>query len=195
MPVQSRQTIWGVDVFFRDGSRMWFQDNLRRINAIEMVKEITADGFQNRLPHEVFVMVGRADTIRNCVMVPAAARATATRCQRIFVCSPLRATSTHSFVQNVEITERLCRAVIEAGHYPFAPHLLYPRFLDDTNEQHRETGIAAGCAFLSQCTELWAYTPEHRPEAPTNGMQMEIKLAEKLGIPVLRNPPEWNSIK
>lgn len=195
MPVQSRQLIWGVDVFYRDGSRMWFQDNLRRVNALDMVKDITADGFQGRLPGEVLVMVGRADTIRNCVMAPVAAKTAASVCRRIFVCSPLRATETHTYEQNVAITERLCRMVVEAGHYPFAPHLLYPRFLDDSNERHRATGIAAGCAFLAQCTEIWAYTPAYRPEAPTNGMRQEIALAEKLGIPVIYNPPEWEGIK
>ena len=48
---------------------------------------------------------------------------------------------------NEAVAERLCRKVIQASHAPFAPHLLYPRFLNDGDLSARELGISCGLAF------------------------------------------------
>ena len=59
---------------------------------------------------------------------------------------------------NKGVAERLCRKVIGAGHAPFAPHLLYPRFVDVPNPSGRELGIACGLTFMEVCDEVWVYT-------------------------------------
>lgn len=77
--------------------------------------------------------------------------------KRIFVASPLAPRKGNTFEDNLKLAERLCRAVVLAGHAPFAPHLIYPRFLDDTSPEERKTGMRAGRRYLATCDELWAY--------------------------------------
>jgi hypothetical protein len=84
-------------------------------------------------------------------------------------------------VRNVLVAQRLCLKVIEAGGAPFAPHLMYPGFMDDTFPAHREAGIACGLAYLETCDEVWAYIGA----GISSGMRLEIELATRLGKPVI----------
>ena len=97
--------------------------------------------------------------------------------KRIFVCSP--------YAGDVEfnelVAETLCHQVVKMGHAPFAPHLLYPRFLDDQNNAEREIGIRTGHTFLEVCHEVWVYTGN----GISPGMQCEIDYARKIGKPVM----------
>lgn len=99
--------------------------------------------------------------------------------QRVFICSPYRASGTRTVEQNVEAAKKLCRAAARAGHIPFAPHLLYPQFLDDTDERDRNTGIRCGVSFLEKCDVVWVLGE------PTEGMRHEIAKAQELKIPVV----------
>lgn len=94
---------------------------------------------------------------------------------KIFVCSPLRGNIEH----NLEKARQYCKAVINEGHIPFAPHLIYPQFLDDSIESEREAGINCGLEFLKTCDALWFFG-----EKITEGMKMECETALKLNIPV-----------
>ena len=47
--------------------------------------------------------------------------------KRIFICSRYAG----DVPRNTATAERLCRKAVERGCAPFAPHLLYTRFLDD----------------------------------------------------------------
>ena len=98
--------------------------------------------------------------------------------KRIFVCSPFAGDTR----QNVLVAQRLCLKVVAAGHAPFAPHLLYPGFMNDAVPAHREAGIACGLAYLETCDEVWSYIGG----GISSGMRREIELAEKLGKPVIR---------
>lgn len=97
--------------------------------------------------------------------------------KRIFICSRYAGDTVH----NEAIAERLCRKVIEAGHAPFAPHLLYPRFLSDHRREERELGVTCGLLWLAVCDELWAYTEE----GVSDGMRRELAYAHARGIPVV----------
>jgi len=90
----------------------------------------------------------------------------------IFVCSPYRG----EVEANVRQAERFCRFVYEQLCVPFAPHLLYPRFLDDNDPEERRAGVMMGVEVLAYCDELWAFGP------PTAGMALEIAAAVALGI-------------
>ena len=68
---------------------------------------------------------------------------------------------------------------MDKGYAPFAPHLLYPRFLDDNEPDERALGMAAGKAWLAVCDELWQWGA-----TISAGMAEEIALAHELGIPV-----------
>ena len=96
--------------------------------------------------------------------------------RRVFICSPYGADP----VKGAEIATRLCRKALDEGQYPFAPHLLYPRFLDEHSINDRETGIRAGLAYIESCNEIWVYAVD----GISAGMQREIEHASQRGIPV-----------
>jgi hypothetical protein len=98
--------------------------------------------------------------------------------KRVFVCSPFRGNVEH----NLALAEAACRLVLDHGHAPFAPHVLYPRVLDDTDPEQRAAGIRAGLAWLAVCDEVWVFGE------PTSGMRHEIAAARELGIEVRRVP-------
>ena len=95
--------------------------------------------------------------------------------KRIFVASPYAG----DVEANVALARRLCMEVVQAGHAPFAPHLLYPQFLDDGQRLEREVGLRAGLTFLASCDEVWCWS------RVTSGLSVEIQAAQRLGIPVL----------
>ena len=104
--------------------------------------------------------------------------------RRVFICSP------YSFdpVKGAEIATRLCRMAVDEGQFPFAPHLLYPRFLDEHSPDERELGIKAGISYLEHCDEVWVYAAE----GISSGMRLEIEAASRLGVPVKFKELEGN---
>ncbi|HBR07644.1 MAG TPA: DUF4406 domain-containing protein [Clostridiales bacterium] len=93
----------------------------------------------------------------------------------IYVASPYAG----NIEKNTEYAKQACRSVMEQGHAFFAPHLLYPSLLDETNPAQRQLGIDMGLTMLSRCDELWAFG-----ERISAGMESEICEAKRLGIPV-----------
>ena len=92
--------------------------------------------------------------------------------KRIFVCSPV--------VEKV-LAKKLCRLVVDEGHAPFAPHLIYPQFLDDIFPRQRAAGIASGIAWLGQADEMWVFSPDL--DLCSEGMRAEVLRSEKFSIP------------
>jgi len=90
---------------------------------------------------------------------------------RIFVASPYAAPTPEGIEANVALARRLCAEVIAAGHSPFAPHLLYPQFLDDSKLDDRARGLRAGIDFLAVCDEVWCWS------TVSMGMAHEIREA------------------
>lgn len=83
--------------------------------------------------------------------------------------------------QNTEFARKACRHVMNEGHAFFAPHLLYPQLLNDSNPQERQAGLDMGLAMLPRCDELWCYG-----DRISYGMHLEIEEAVRIGIPVRR---------
>ena len=86
---------------------------------------------------------------------------------------------------NTEAAKGYCRAALEEGVVPIAPHLLYPQFLEDSDPAERNLGLRAGLELLARCDELWVCGPEISP-----GMSREIQFAQGLGIPIRQVEPE-----
>jgi len=97
--------------------------------------------------------------------------------KKIFVCSPYSG-GTDSIELNVAFAQEVCRVLVKHGYAPFAPHLFYPQFLDDLNEEQRAAGLNCGIAWLDTCDEVWVFGPQSK------GMRMEVILAERRGKPV-----------
>jgi hypothetical protein len=102
--------------------------------------------------------------------------------KRIFVCSPFRSYTVDGVVisqdENIAFARGYCYYVIGRGAAPFAPHLMYPQFLDDSRGNERCAGIASGLAFLKTCDEMWIFG-----STLTEGMIEEIRFCMEHGIP------------
>ena len=100
-----------------------------------------------------------------------------TRMPLVFICSPYRG-DTQTNEQNART---YCSLAVSRGCIPFAPHLLFTQFLDDAQPDERRMGLHMSAEMLRLCDALWAFGE------PTQGMRAEMKLAERLGIPVRRH--------
>ncbi len=96
---------------------------------------------------------------------------------RVFICSRYIENIEH----NIRVASALCRIAIEAGCAPFAPHLLYTRFLDEDDPAQRDLGITLGLRFMEACDEVWVFTGE----GISDGMRRELEHAKALGKPVI----------
>lgn len=72
-----------------------------------------------------------------------------------------------------------CRLAIRNGCIPFAPHLLYPQFMDDDDKQQRELGIRFALIWLGKCDELWVCG-----DTVSDGMSREIARAKRRSMPI-----------
>lgn len=93
----------------------------------------------------------------------------------IYVCSPYAG---DMFV-NTENTKKYCRYVMEQGYVPFAPHIMFTSFLDDTDPVQRTQGCTLGLDMLERVDEMWVFGERISP-----GMKNEILFSEKFNIPV-----------
>ena len=97
--------------------------------------------------------------------------------KRVFICSRYAG----DVPRNTATAERLCRKAVERGCAPFAPHLLYTRFLDDEKASEREAGITCGLTFMETCDEVWVFTGD----GISDGMRREVDQARRLDKPVV----------
>ena len=79
---------------------------------------------------------------------------------------------------NISRAAEYCRFVVNKGAIPLAPHLLYPQFMDDSDEDQRILGLRFAISLLYRCDELWVFGK------PSEGMSHEIAKAKKRGIPI-----------
>lgn len=93
----------------------------------------------------------------------------------IFVCSPYSG----DIEKNVEFAKQCCLSVIYDGDIPFAPHLFFTQFLDDSITDQRKAGIEGGLLIMNKCDAMYVFG-----NTISDGMAIEIIEAEKLGIPV-----------
>lgn len=82
---------------------------------------------------------------------------------------------------NISRVKGYCRFAVSKGVIPLAPHLLYPQFMDDDDEEQRILGLRFAIALLCRCDELWVFG-----EKVSAGMAKEIEKAEKRGMRIRR---------
>ena len=82
---------------------------------------------------------------------------------------------------NISRAKGYCRFAVSKGLIPLAPHLLYPQFMDDGDEDQRILGLRFAIALLCRCDELWVFG-----EKVSGGMAKEIEKAEKRGMRIRR---------
>ena len=82
---------------------------------------------------------------------------------------------------NISRAKGYCRFAVSKGVIPLAPHLLYPQFMDDSDEDQRILGLRFAISLLYRCDELWVFG-----EKVSAGMAKEIEKAEKRGMRIRR---------
>lgn len=95
----------------------------------------------------------------------------------VYICSP--------YAGDVEINtlraQRYCRFAAMLGRLPIAPHLLFPRFLDESLPEERALGIECGLALLDRCPEIWVFGSQI-----SSGMAAEIEKAKRRNLVIRR---------
>ena len=99
--------------------------------------------------------------------------------KKVYICSRYRGDKNHPVSANVERALFACSYALNKGYAPIAPHLLYPRCLDDEDPREREIGLNAAREWIPTCDELWQWGA-----SVSTGMAAEIEYAEQCGIPV-----------
>ena len=99
----------------------------------------------------------------------------------VYICSPLRATATYAYLQNIANAVDYCKLAIKqrSDIVPIAPHIYFTRFMNDNDSLQRSKACDMGLALLERCSELWVYG-----DYISNGMLAEINYAETLGLPI-----------
>ena len=97
----------------------------------------------------------------------------------VFVASPYAGDDQ---LLNIDFARRISRRIsTETGAMPFAPHLLFPQFLNDQDEIERGIGIAY-CSTMMAVAKFGAFfVPAWRRE-PSTGMRHEIAEADEIGL-------------
>jgi hypothetical protein len=82
--------------------------------------------------------------------------------------SPFRGDET----RNVEFCKNICRYAVLNGFNPYAMHLFFTQFLDDSKEHERDLGIKCGLAWTDHSDEIWFCL---RPgDEPSSGMMKAV---------------------
>lgn len=93
----------------------------------------------------------------------------------VFICSPYAG----NIRRNTEQARQYMKFAVRMGAIPFAPHLLYPQVLDESDPAQRELGLFFGSIWLGKCDELWVFGSNI-----SSGMGMEIAKASRRRIPI-----------
>ena len=94
----------------------------------------------------------------------------------IYICSPCRG----DYETNIDNAITYSGICFRMGYIPVTPHIYFTRFMDDTNSKERSMAMDAGMQLLLECSEVWVFGLDH----PSEGMQEEIALAIRHGIPI-----------
>ena len=95
--------------------------------------------------------------------------------QLVYICSPFAGDEE----SNAERARRYCRFAMQQGVVPFAPHLLYPQFMDDSDKEQRELGLFFGTVWLRKCDALWFFG-----DRISDDMKREIHAARRHGLSI-----------
>lgn len=95
----------------------------------------------------------------------------------VYICSPYSGEVEY----NLNRARGYCRLAVGKGYIPFAPHLLFPQFMDDDDRQQRELGLFFALILLGKCEEVWVFG-----NRISEGMAREMEAATRRGISVRR---------
>lgn len=117
------------------------------------------EGYLDRMAH---------DALANIRHEGQAAEKKAAYLPLVYVCSPFAG----DISTNIKNAKRYSRFVVEQSSILMTPHLMYPQFMDDSNESEREMAMHFNYVLLGKCMELWVFGG-----VVSRGMTREIAVA------------------
>lgn len=108
--------------------------------------------------------------------------------RRVYVCSPYSG-HPEGIVAGRQLALDICECISNNNHAPFAPHALYPHWINDKRKRDREQAIDMALAWLviSDLVVVFKGIPIDIKlgKGISEGMFEEIELAKELDIPIL----------
>ena len=102
--------------------------------------------------------------------------------RRVQILSPFRGNFAAERARNVAYAQAALLDCLERDEAPFAPHLLYPAVLDESDPEQRMQGISAGLEWLAVAEAVVIY----EDLGVSEGMTAEQRAATVAGVPVER---------
>ena len=90
----------------------------------------------------------------------------------VYICSPYAG----DVAANTKAARRYSRFAVETGYIPIAPHLYFPRFMNDANPRERDLALFMDIVLLTKCAQLWVFG-----KTISRGMSIEIEKAKRKG--------------
>jgi len=110
--------------------------------------------------------------------------------RRVQILSPFRGATPADRARNVAYAKAALLDCLERDEAPFAPHLLYPAVLDESDPEQRMQGISAGLEWLAVAEAVVVYDDL----GMSDGMRAELIQAEIAGVAVEhRRLPGWDT--
>ena len=95
----------------------------------------------------------------------------------VYICSPFAG----EIEYNLSRARGYCRLAVSKGCIPLAPHLLFPQFMDDDDQEQRKLGLFFALVLLGKCDEIWVFGSRI-----SEGMARELEAAERRCILIRR---------
>lgn len=99
---------------------------------------------------------------------------------------------TYDTAHNTSLAAKACKFVADQGHCPIAPHLQFPLFLDDNNEEDRLTAFKLNRAILEKCDAAYFFIFKNYF---SKGMMLELSHAHWLAAQAAKNSFNYIEIK
>ena len=131
------------------------------------VSKYNSEGYHDPTTYEAFMNIERE---KKQAQLDKLARSIRGYKPLVYICSPYAG---NSVPVNIVNARRYCKFAADTGHNPFAPHLFYTQFLDDSQPHERKLGMELGMIMLTKCAEMWVFG-----EVISPGMEREIAKAE-----------------
>ena len=105
------------------------------------INKFNSEGYYDPTPYEALRNISREEKATSkAVFRPL-----------VYICSPFSGDTE----ENIKRAQDFCRFALKKGNIPLAPHLMFPQFMDDKNEEERNLAIFMDIILMGKCQEVW----------------------------------------
>ena len=160
-----------------------FDGSRDRNDAYNEIMKGTRDRNRQKDPDPAEEAVKEADpeeTSEKTIKVPALEAVDRKKTKLVYICGPFWAQDEEDRQRKLKKMESLSWFACTQGMIPVAPHLMYPAFLRDEDENENCYGFFCSMRLLSLCDEVWVM----EDFGITEEMKFELEAARKFGCPI-----------